>query len=236
MEIKILFDNKKLDRTFLAGWGVSYLIGNKILFDTGEAPGCLFYNMDRMNVKIQDIDTVVISHDHFDHTGGLWELLQKRPGIDLYICAGFSKEFKDKARTCKCNVVETNRFMKIADNIYTTGQIDETLGQDHIMEQALVLETETGVTIMTGCAHPGIITIVEHVKEHTKKDIYLVMGGFHLMGRPARKLLDINNRLRELGVQCVGPAHCSGEDAESVFKKSYKKNYIDVMVGRTIEV
>jgi len=236
MTIKILFDNKKLDRTFLAGWGVSYLIGNKILFDTGEAPGCLFNNIDRMAIKIDDIEAVVISHDHFDHTGGLWEMLQKRPGIDLYIYAGFSKEFKDKARTYKCNVIETNPFMKIGDGIYTTGQIEERSGRDYIMEQALVLETEKGLTIMTGCAHPGIITIVERVKEHTKKDIYLVMGGFHLMGSPARKLLDINNRLRELGVQCVGPAHCSGEDAESVFKKSYKKNYIDVMVGRTIEV
>lgn len=236
MEIKILFDNKKLDRAFLAGWGVSYLIGNKILFDTGEAPGCLFNNMDRMNVKIQDIDAVVISHDHFDHTGGLWEILKKRPGVDLYICAGFGKAFKDKAKTYSCNVIEASPFMKISEGIYATGQIEEMGGRDYIVEQALALETEKGLTVVTGCAHPGLITIVEHVKGHMKKDIYLVMGGFHLMGSPARKLLDVNNRLRTLGVQCVGPAHCSGEDAESVFRKSYKKNYIDVVAGRTIEI
>jgi 7,8-dihydropterin-6-yl-methyl-4-(beta-D-ribofuranosyl)aminobenzene 5'-phosphate synthase len=218
------------------GGGVSYLIGNKILFDTGEAPGCLFNNIDRMGIKIKDIEAVVISHDHFDHTGGLWEMLQKRPGVDLYICAGFSQDFKDKLKPYTCRVIEVNSFTKIADGIYTTGQIDEARGPDYIAEQALVLETEKGLTIVTGCAHPGIITTVERVKDQTKKDIYLVMGGFHLLDNHNRKLLDINNRLRELGVQCVGPAHCSGEDAESIFKKSYKKNYIYVAVGRIIEV
>lgn len=236
MEIKILFDNKKLDRTFLAGWGVSYLIGGTVLFDTGEAGGCLFNNMKQMNVEIDHIESIIISHDHFDHAGGLWDVLERKPGIDLYVCAGSSHDFKNKARSYQCNLVEITSFRKLRDKIYTTGQIDGRYGRGSITEQSLVLETRSGLTVITGCAHPGIVTIVEHVRKHIQKDIYLVMGGLHLIDTPVRKLIDINNRLRELGVQRIGPAHCSGEDAENIFKNSYKKNYIDIMVGRTINV
>jgi 7,8-dihydropterin-6-yl-methyl-4-(beta-D-ribofuranosyl)aminobenzene 5'-phosphate synthase len=236
MEIKILFDSKRLSRTFLAGWGVSYLIGNRILFDTGEKSSCLFNNMDRMDVKIHDIETVVISHDHFDHTGGLWDILRGKQGLDLYVCPGFSREFKNKAKTNGCNLIEVNSFMKIADGIYTTGQIEERCGLDYIAEQALVLETEKGLTIATGCAHPGIIKIVEYVMDHINGKIHLVMGGFHLLDDPVRKIKQVNSKLKALGVRYVGPGHCTGEDAAKIFKESYKENFIDIKVGRTIEV
>lgn len=66
MKIKILFDSKKLNRTLLAGWGVSYLIQNRILFDTGERSGCLFSNMDSMGVRIQDMPCIFESSANKD--------------------------------------------------------------------------------------------------------------------------------------------------------------------------
>lgn len=236
MEIKILFDRKRLDRTFLAGWGISYFVGNGVLFDTGEVSGCLFDNMKQMNIHIKDTKKVVISHDHFDHTGGLWKILKERPGIDLYICAGFSNAFKEKAKSLACNLIEVEPFMKISEGIYTTGQMEKMYGQDYIAEQALVIDTEKGLTILTGCAHPGIVEIVETVKQHTKKDIYLIMGGFHLMDNHIKKLVDIGKKLKTLDVQNVGPAHCSGEDAESVLGELYGKNCLDIRVGKTLDV
>jgi len=236
MEIKILFDSKRLSRIFLAGWGVSYLIGNRILFDTGEKSSCLFNNMDRMDVKIHDIETVVISHEHFDHTGGLWDILRGKPGLDLYVCPGFSREFKNKAKSYRCNLIEVNSFMKIADGIYTTGQMKGRCSPDYIAEQALVLETEKGLTIATGCAHPGIIKIVEYVMDHINGKIHLVMGGFHLLDEPINKIKHINEKFRQLDVEYVGPGHCTGEDAAKIFKESYRENFIDIKVGRTIEV
>ena len=236
MEIKILFDRQKLDKNFLAGWGVSYLIGNHLLFDTGETPDCLLHNMSHMNVKIEDIKKVVISHDHFEHIGGLWEILQGNPGVDLYVCAGFSNDFRKKAKSFECNIIEVEPFMEIGEGIHTTGQLEKRYGQDHVVEQALVLQTPKGVTIVTGCAHPGIINMVEIVKKHTLKDVYLIIGGFHLMGSSHRELLHVNNRLMELRVEHVGPGHCTGEEAESIFQKSFGKNFIDVKAGKNIDV
>lgn len=236
MEIKILFDRKRLDRTFLVGWGVSYLVMDNILFDTGEASDCLFDNMERMDVNIRDITKVIISHDHFDHTGGLWKILRERPGIDLYICPGSSHDFKEKAKSCECNLIEVEPFMKIVDSIYTTGQMEQIYGQDYIAEQALVMDTKKGLAILTGCAHPGIIEIVEKVMQHIKKDIYLVMGGFHLMDNHYRKIVEIGKKLKILGVKNVGPAHCSGENAENILTELYGDNFLDIRVGKTIEI
>ena len=191
---------------------------------------------DCMDVKMDNIETIVISHDHFDHTGGLWDILRGKPGLDVYICPGFSQEFKNKAKSYGCNLIEVDSFTRIADNIHTTGQIEATYGLDCIAEQSLVLDTDKGLTIVTGCAHPGIINIAERVKENVKKDIHLVMGGFHLLDESVRKIKEANNKLRELGVQCIGPAHCTGEDATRIFKELYRENFIDIAVGKTIEV
>ena len=188
MEIKILFENRSMNHNFLIGWGVSYLVDNRVLFDTGERSSYLFSNMDRMGIDISNMQAVIISHDHWDHTNGLWDILNKRPVLDLYSCPGFSPEFKDKLSTYACNTIEVESFTKIYDNIYTTGQIAEKCGLDYIAEQALVLETDRGLTIMTGCAHPGIIKMVDYVEGHMTGEIYLVMGGFHLLDNPLRKI------------------------------------------------
>jgi 7,8-dihydropterin-6-yl-methyl-4-(beta-D-ribofuranosyl)aminobenzene 5'-phosphate synthase len=236
MEIKILFDSKRLNRKFFMGWGVAYLINGKVLFDTGERSSYLLSNMNRMGINISDIKAVVISHDHWDHTNGLWDLLKERPGLDLYVCPGFSSNFKNKARSYVCDIVEVDSFTKITDGIYTTGQIERLLDIDLIPEQALVLETDKGLTIMTGCAHPGIINIVEYVTDNIKSNIYLIMGGFNLIYKSIGEVNNINDKFNQLGVEKVGPAHCTGEEAIAIFKESFKTKCIDVKVGKTIEV
>jgi 7,8-dihydropterin-6-yl-methyl-4-(beta-D-ribofuranosyl)aminobenzene 5'-phosphate synthase len=100
----------------------------------------------------------------------------------------------------------------------------------------LVLETEKGLTIMTGCAHPGIIKIVEYVTDNIKRNIHLVMGGFHLLKKSVSEIKNINDRFLQLGVEHVGPAHCAGEEAIAIFKESYETRCIDIRIGEIIEV
>jgi 7,8-dihydropterin-6-yl-methyl-4-(beta-D-ribofuranosyl)aminobenzene 5'-phosphate synthase len=126
--------------------------------------------------------------------------------------------------------------MKIADGIYTTGQIEGMYHSDYIAEQALVLETGKGLTIMTGCAHPGIIKIVEYVTANIKKNIYLIMGGFHLLKKSVSEIKNINDTFHQFSIEHIGPSHCTGEEAIAIFKESFKANCIDIKVGKTIEV
>jgi 7,8-dihydropterin-6-yl-methyl-4-(beta-D-ribofuranosyl)aminobenzene 5'-phosphate synthase len=80
MKVTILVDNTALfDRMFVAEHGFSAYIeaeGKKILFDTGYS--CAFLeNAQKIKIDLLDLDYIVLSHGHFDHTGGLWHLLHR---------------------------------------------------------------------------------------------------------------------------------------------------------------
>jgi len=236
MDIKILFDSNTLDEKLSTGWGISYLINDRILFDTGEKPNLLLNNIHGMNVKVSCIESVVISHDHWDHTGGLWGLLERNSKLNIYSCPGFSEEFKNKVKSYTDNLIEAKEFRQICKDIYTTGEIDDRYDSSHIAEQALVLKTNKGLIVITGCAHPGIFKIIENVKQNIFGNIYLVLGGFHLMGKHRRTVRLIADGFKKLGIQNVAPSHCTGGNAINIFKEKYKDSFIDVNIGQIIGV
>lgn len=106
----------------------------------------------------------------------------------------------------------------------------------YMPEQALVLRTPKGLTIVTGCAHPGIIKIIENVKQNISGTIYLVLGGFHLMDRHKKTISPIVDRFRQLRIERVAPTHCTGKDALKIFRRVYRDDFIDIKVGEAIEV
>ena len=237
MEIKVLFDKFNLDERFLTGWGFSVLVDDCILFDTGEKPSLLFKNMESMSVEISSLTAVVISHDHWDHTGGLWEILSSREGLKVYACPGFSAEFKNKVGKLKGKLIELDKVTEIAKGIYATGEIPGDYKGQYMPEQALVVKGENGISVITGCAHPGIVKILGKVREtFGTEDIYLVLGGFHLMGKDKRMINIIVDEFRNLGVKKAGPCHCSGDEAERIFRDRYKDDFVQVKAGGVIEI
>ena len=95
MQVKILFDKIAINNNLHTGWGISYSIDNRILFDTGENGKFLIDNMKQFGLSIDSLESIAISHDHWDHTGGLWEVL-KRKTFKVYGCKNFSSEFKKR--------------------------------------------------------------------------------------------------------------------------------------------
>jgi 7,8-dihydropterin-6-yl-methyl-4-(beta-D-ribofuranosyl)aminobenzene 5'-phosphate synthase len=100
------------------------------------------------------------------------------------------------------------------------------------VEQSLVLDTTEGLVVVTGCAHPGIVEIVKKAKQTLNKDVYLVLGGFHLLGLSDSQIQRIIQQLRDLGVRKVGPSHCTGERPIELFKQEYREDFVPIGVGR----
>ncbi|MFC1698747.1 MBL fold metallo-hydrolase [Candidatus Omnitrophota bacterium] len=236
MQIRVLFDSVAMDNRFLTGWGVSYLIDGKVLFDTGEKSSSLFRNMQTMGVRISDIKVVVISHDHWDHRGGLWGILKENPKLKVCACPNFSRRFKNRVKSSGGQLIEADQFTQVYKDIYSTGEVEGRYVGKYMPEQALVLRTKKGISVLTGCAHPGIIRIIENVKRSISGNIYLVMGGFHLMGKHKKTITPIVDKFRQLKIKKVAPRHCTGKNAAELFKEKYGGDFIEVKVGQTIEI
>jgi 7,8-dihydropterin-6-yl-methyl-4-(beta-D-ribofuranosyl)aminobenzene 5'-phosphate synthase len=237
MNIRILFDKLSQNDAYRTGWGVSFLVGETVLFDTGENGDWLIDNIGVMGVDIDKIDAVVISHDHWDHTGGLWRLLESKPSILVYSCSGFGDSFKQKVHALDGTLIETDTVAEIAPHIYVGPEIIGAYNDAPISEHALIIDGRDGISIITGCAHPSIVNMVRRIMKHfTDKKISLVMGGFHLMKEGRNRILQVIEDFKKMGVESVGPTHCSGEKAEMLFHEAYRKQFVNVVVGDVIVV
>jgi len=234
LEMTVVFDNKPYNRNLETSWGFSCLIQGKeksILFDTGANGQILLSNLNKLGIQSDKIDLVVLSHNHKDHTGGLEAILEQNPKIEVWMPHFFPSEFKTKIKKRGAQVKEVDRHEQICDGVFTTGVVN-----GWIKEQSLILETNKGLIVMTGCAHPRIVKILTLTKYLFHKNIFLVLGGFHLAGFDKQEIKEIIARFRELGVTQVGPAHCSGDEARELFAQEYKNDFITIGVGKKIKI
>jgi len=235
MNIKVLFDKDAENKKLHTGWGFSAVVDDKILFDTGEDGPRLIENMKMLNVGIEGIESVVISHDHWDHQGGLWELLKKKNGLVVYGCPNFSAKFKNNVKNLGGNLKDAKNITEISEDIFITGEIAGEYKGRYMPEEALVLRTGKGISVITGCAHPGIIKMLSIVKKNFPgEDIYACIGGFHLMNRDKKFIESIANEFKKIGVKKAGATHCSGPMAEKVFWLRYKGDFLKIKVGTKI--
>ncbi len=232
--ITIIYDNNEYDSMLNTAFGFSCLIqtpDKNILFDTGADSPTLLSNMHKLGIDPKDIEIVVLSHIHWDHTGGLFGFLEKNSDVMVYIPASFPDEFKKDIQSAGAQFVEVSSPLKISDYASTTGELE---GPPE--EQSLVISTSNGIVVITGCAHPGIVNIVKKAKEIINKDIYLVLGGFHLARADDSTINNIIESFKKLNVEKVAPCHCSGTRTREYFKKEYKENYIESGVGKIIKL
>ena len=232
-ELIIVYDNNPFDSRLKTAWGFSCLVRlsqTTILFDTGGNSSTLLYNMKQLQIDPKEVEVVVLSHIHGDHVGGLNGFLEQNSDVTVYLPGSFPPSFKDEVRALAAKVEEIDKARELLPGVYTTGELD-----GGIKEQSMIVTTDQGLVIVTGCSHPGILKIVQRAKELVPDSkVYLAVGGWHLGGASSTQLKSINDAFRQLGVEKVAPCHCSGDETRRQFKQYYGGDYIESGVGRRI--
>ena len=233
LRLTVLYDNHAADPSLRTDWGFSCAIeglDKRILFDTGRRPAILRHNMERLGIDPIQIEAVVLSHVDHDHTGGLPFLLERRSPFTLVVPRSFSTETKAGMHEASSSVIEVDRPVRIFPSAYSTGELGSK-----IIEQSLILEASEGTIIITGCAHPGVASVVERAREILPDEpIQLLIGGFHMFRMRKRKITRVISRLQELGVMRIAPSHCSGNRARHLFAEAFGDRYVSVGAGSVL--
>jgi 7,8-dihydropterin-6-yl-methyl-4-(beta-D-ribofuranosyl)aminobenzene 5'-phosphate synthase len=235
LTVTIIYDNYAADPACATDWGFSCLVeGLKktVLFDAGTREDIFLKNAEALKVDLGRVGLAVLSHFHGDHTGGLEAALRKRPGLTLYVPVDKDQNatlFAERLEKSGGQLVRVDQALELDEGLSLTG----TMGVA-IKEQSLILDTSRGLVIIAGCAHPGIVSILETAKQLTGRPIEAVLGGFHLLQTGDAELARIIGRFKELGVARVGASHCTGDKAIALFREAYKDRFIELGAGRVL--
>ncbi len=232
--ITVIYDNYRYRTDIEPGWGFSCLVdfnNTRILFDTGADGDLLLENMDKLEIDLGSIDSIFLSHEDFDHVGGVLSLLSMNSNVIVYVPQSFSSAFKSEIKEAGARVKQVHEFMELKKNVFSTGELGT-----YKLEHAMVLRTRGSLVVITGCAHPGIVHIVQRAKEELNDKVLLVMGGFHLMGMDNDRVMQIINAFRSMGVQYAGPCHCTGDSPREMFRKEMGSGFVELGTGVKIGV
>ncbi len=231
--LTILYDNYLFDSSGQTEWGFSCLVETPdkvVLFDTGGEIEILRHNIEVFNVDLSTVDCIVISHEHWDHVGGLEILESCTPGIPVYVPEGTPYRVRSTIMSHGGECVELENTTKISNSIATTSTLD---GPPR--EHALIIRTEEGSILVTGCSHPGVNNLVKDTYNIVEENIRLVIGGFHLGGASEATLDSIGDDLDEYEVESISATHCTGDEARDYFRNRYGENFIETGVGFHLE-
>jgi 7,8-dihydropterin-6-yl-methyl-4-(beta-D-ribofuranosyl)aminobenzene 5'-phosphate synthase len=236
MKIQLIADGFSKWHRFIRRWGISFLIGEEILFDTFGDLDVFLKNIRNDKTDLSKIRHIVISHDDWDHIAGLRYITNRCPDLSVYICPNTHPQIKKMLNSYKVKVIEANTPASVTECVYTTGELRGTSKGRIIYEQSLVIKTSSGLAVLCGCAHPNVLEIVQFVKEKFKENVIWLIGGFHLKDNDDETNAKIIRNLQLEGVSKIIPLHCTGKQAQNIIKKIFGDDYVQLKEGQMLEL
>lgn len=239
----------------------------KFLVDTGQRIA-LTNNAQFLGIDLKEVEFVVLTHGHVDHTGGVKPLFGEvgekillgsryifgkkyykgvRDGVPVELFIGFpytdlEVDFvegirrPEKGVTVVSDIPMRVDFECVEGDLYikTDGGFEKDKFEDEIF---VVLETENGLSIISGCSHRGIVNTLERAREVTGSSrFYAVIGGFHLMESSDERLEKTISALNDFKVRKVATGHCTGFRATCRFMEEFGGDFIPLNVGVKFQI
>jgi len=230
VSLTIVCDNYVHEESLELEWGFSCVVAGlekTILFDVGGSQCSIRANLQAVGIDLSSIDAMAFSHAHADHIGGFECLLPLPSAISVYVPSWFPSEWKRGVEAQAASTIAVAGRTEICSHAVLTGPV-----YGAVTEEALCLRTSSGIVVITGCAHPGIVRMVQTAQSlFPGETIALVLGGFHLVEQSEAAIRATAQRLLDLGVVKVAPTHCSGDLARAVFRDVFGANYVEAGVG-----
>ncbi|MDD5456273.1 MAG: MBL fold metallo-hydrolase [Candidatus Margulisbacteria bacterium] len=239
--ITVLCENNSQRSDLEAEHGFSLFIeadNKKYLFDTGASDKYL-KNAKTLGIDITNINKVILSHSHYDHTGGLELLDDKTVFVHQHFFNKKYKKINDRHEYIGIKLDETEyelgnriKFLKLCtffvlddstrlvcdfskqnnqNDFYI--KINDRFQPDYFNDEIIVtFNTKKGLVILTGCSHSGIINIINKAIEINKTDkIYTLLGGLHLSKLSEGENKSIAGKLNRYKIANIGISHCTGD-------------------------
>ncbi len=235
---------------------------HKILFDLGP-DNTLFENAAKRKIDLSKVDTVIISHGHFDHGGALKKFLEMNSLANIYVQKEafephYSKTLCFKIpvgidRDLKSNrqIVLLNGDYKIDDelSLFTVDTTEKCYspanralydekGRDTFRHEQNLIISENKTVLIMGCGHSGVVNIMEAAKNYHPS---LCIGGFHLFNPFTKKsvskdlLHNIAAELQNYKDTEFYTCHCTGKKAFGYLSHHMKQIHY-MSCGETVEI
>ena len=255
MRIVTLMENTSCREDLCAEHGLSLYLEtgeHRILFDAGQS-GAFTDNAEKLGVDLEKVDFAVLSHGHYDHSGGLGKFLEVNENAPVYVssCA-FEPHYESDGRyvgvdqnlSASLRVRYVGEKTVLAEGITlhrletaptdTAGLLVEENGvripDDFRHEQYLLVEEDGKRILISGCSHKGILQIVDAFRPD------ILIGGFHFMkiteeerlAEAAKKLLEYDT------VYYTG--HCTGQQQYAWLKGVMGQRLHYIATGTVLEI
>ena len=219
-----------------------------------------------MHVDLKDLDFVVISHRHGDHTSGLNYLLKVNPRVKIYapeelfglfgstLPKGFYKTvdtlpnsmryfngaepeaFSSGSPWLEANFVSVDSTTEVAPGIFLIPTISNVKGTLELRELTLAINTPVGLVLIVGCSHPGIEEILSTASA-MNSHVHLLLGGLHLVKTPDAEIERLTYALHDKWrIDRIAPGHCTGEPAFAKLKQVFGDSYLYAGLGSRVDI